>query len=309
MAWIQKTTPILDDSFLTVTDGAGHILTDWYCWCLAVTQASFGINEAKYSSAWECWNRNQDKYPDSEGGMNIPIGIYVPVFFTGGQYGHVVVAYRESYDKIYIWSSPYTHKPYFDTFSGDVVSTIKKVENIYGCKYVGWTATLTGKRIVQWGDPVPSKPELNFTAYDEPIGYEANLQPTHLWDVSEAVTFDQVKDLRTIDKGTGFWAWGTVYNKQLGQTYLVDKECLEKKIAKGYNIGDMVIPVKEEVENTETPVLEPVDNPVENSEPTDVDPVENPDEYVDKLLDETKENTLLVRLINRLIEWLKSLIA
>lgn len=286
MGWIQKTQPNLDDKTLVATDGAGNVLKDWYCWCLAVTQASFGIKEAKYASADQCWNNNQNRHIDNEFGLNIPIGKYVPVFFTGGQYGHVVVAFRESYEKIKIWSSPYTHKPYFDYFYGDTQSTIKKVASIYGVKYVGWTETLTGKRIVEWVEDA-LKPTLEFKSYEKSIKYKAKLQPTHLWDVSNATTIDAVKDLKTINAGTEFWVYGDVFNKQLGGRYLLDKECTEKKIAKGYNIVDMEMVVENLVENTEPP-----EKPV----------VEKSDETVET-------NNLVIKIINRLINWLKSLIS
>lgn len=159
MGWIQKTQPNLDDKTLVATDGAGNVLKDWYCWCLAVTQASYGIKEAKYASAEECWNRNQTKHTD--GGMNIPIGpYYVPVFYTGGKYGHVVICNRPTYEKVRVWSSPLTHKPYFDYFEGDPIKCLDSIGDKYGCKYAGWTETLTGTRIIEWvSDPVEQKKE------------------------------------------------------------------------------------------------------------------------------------------------------
>ena len=260
--WVQKTWPFLDDSILTVKAN-GKVLTDWYEWCLAVIDATCNVPPFA-ASAWDAWLVNDSKH--EVGGMDIPIGFYVPVFYKGGKYGHVVMVYRESYDKITVWSSPYTHKPYFDVFSGPVVETLDKVGRIYGVQYVGWTEKLGSKQIIQWENVGP---DLTFKAFDEPVGYLAKLQPTHLWDVSNAINFDQVKDLRTIDKGTAFWAWGSVFNKQLGQTYLVDKECLEKKIAKGYNIGDMELAPKEVAEPEPTP--EPVESEPVVENPTEVE--------------------------------------
>ena len=110
MAWKQLVKPYLDDKKLIAKDGAGNILYDWCGWCLAVTQAAFGITKKKYPSAIAAWNDNPHKYATTRLD-DIPIGLYIPMFFEGGKYGHIVVAYRESYEKIKIWSSPYKSKP------------------------------------------------------------------------------------------------------------------------------------------------------------------------------------------------------
>lgn len=258
MAWKQITWPFLDDRYLTATDGNGNVLTDWYCWCLAVTQACCGITKKKYGSAIAAWNDNPDKFP--VGPMDIPIGIYVPVFWAGGQYGHVAIAYRDGYDSMTVWSSPYTHKAYFDTFAGSPTDVVNQITRTYGMsKFLGWTASLTDTSIVAWvGTPTPEpEPTLSWTKFTEPTLYQAKLQPTHLWEVSGG--WDSVKDLRTIDKGTEFWAFGQFYNRIVGQTYLVDSECLEKQIAKGYNVGDM-----EKI--AEMVPLEPEPTPQDNQE-------------------------------------------
>lgn len=152
--WVQKIFPFLDDSKLVVYSG-GKPLYDWYGWCLAVVDASFGVAPFA-ASAIKAWEVNKTKY--TEGGMSIPIGMYVPVFYRGGQYGHIVIAYRDAYDHIKVWSSPYTHKPYFDRFEGPVISTLDRVGRIYGCSYIGWSPTLGDKTIASWemvAEPIP----------------------------------------------------------------------------------------------------------------------------------------------------------
>ena len=162
--WVQKIKPNTNDKTLYVYDANGKVMKDWNGWCLAVTQQAFGIKKRLYASAIDAWNKNTTKH--TGGGMTIPIGMYVPVFYKGGQYGHIVIAYRDAYDHIKVWSSPYTHKAYFDTFQGPVVSTLDGVGKKYGGSYVGWSETLTETRIIQWENvpasttPKPETPAL-----------------------------------------------------------------------------------------------------------------------------------------------------
>lgn len=158
MGWIQVTKPNTDDKTLYVKDSNGRIMTDWCGWCLAVVQQAYGITERKYASAIECWNRNQNKQTDR---MELPIGDFiVPAFFSGGKYGHVIMIQRLDYDKCRIWSSPYNHKPYFYKFEGGYQAGIADIEKKFGVKYLGFTYTLTGTRILEWiGDPVEAKAE------------------------------------------------------------------------------------------------------------------------------------------------------
>lgn len=154
--WVQKVIPFLDDSKLVVKSG-GKVLYDWYGWCLAVTDASFGV--APFAeSAIKAWNVNPDKFPNV---WDIPLGFYVPIFWSGGQYGHVAIIHRTDWDRATIYSSPYTHKPYFDVFSGSIDEVVSAVTRKYGLtKCLGWTASLGGKPIAAW-EPLPeaAKPE------------------------------------------------------------------------------------------------------------------------------------------------------
>lgn len=134
--WVQDRVPNLDNDPnhpLYVYIG-GQVLTDWYCWCLAVCLASVGSGWAA-DCAWTAWNVNPNKHFD----YNIPDGIFVFIYYKGGSYGHVAIA-RRSGGKVQIWSSPYTHKATYDYFEGDT-QVINKVGAIYGVSYVGWSET------------------------------------------------------------------------------------------------------------------------------------------------------------------------
>lgn len=154
--WVQKVIPFLDDSKLVVKSG-GKVLYDWCGWCLAVADASFGV--APFAeSAIKAWDVNPDKFPNV---WDIPVGFYVPIFWSGGKYGHVAIIHRLDWDKATIYSSPYTHKPYFDVFTGNIDEVIAIVTRKYGLsKCLGWTASLGGKSIAAW-EPLPeaTKPE------------------------------------------------------------------------------------------------------------------------------------------------------
>ena len=148
MSWKQILYPNLDDKKLVVYY-KGKPLTDWFLWCLAVVQKTFNV--APFAeSAQIAWSWNNTKHQD----RNLPDGCYVPIWWTGGykNYGHVVIAKRTG-NRIQIWTSPYTHKPYFDYFEGELNTTIDTVSRIYGVVYAGWTETMNTTRVVEWVNP------------------------------------------------------------------------------------------------------------------------------------------------------------
>lgn len=156
MAWKQILSPNLDNDPkhpLYVYQGGG-ILTDWYGWCLAVVHASFGAKGSSYSAktAWQSCNTKHKDY-------NLPNKIYVPVWWEGGQYGHVAIGYRDG-NNITVYSSPYTHKPNFQIFKGSLNATIDSIGTTYGVgKFSGWSETLLDSRIISWvEDPKPIEP-------------------------------------------------------------------------------------------------------------------------------------------------------
>ena len=148
MSWKQTIYPNLDDKKLVVYY-KGKPLTDWFLWCLAVAQKVFGV--APFAeSAQIAWNWNNTKHQD----RNLPDGCFVPIWWTGGykNYGHVAVAKRTG-NRIQIWTSPYTYKPYFDYFEGELNTTIDTVSRIYSVTYAGWTETMNTTRVVEWVNP------------------------------------------------------------------------------------------------------------------------------------------------------------
>lgn len=148
MSWKQTIYPNLDDKKLVIY-AQGKVLLDWFLWCLAVTQKVFGVAPFA-TSAQIAWNWNNTKHQD----RNLPDGCFVPIWWTGGykNYGHVAVAKRTG-NRIQIWTSPYTHKPYFDYFEGELNTTIDTVSRIYSVTYAGWTETMNTTRVVEWVNP------------------------------------------------------------------------------------------------------------------------------------------------------------
>ena len=148
MSWKQTIYPNLDDKKLVIY-AQGKVLLDWFLWCLAVTQKVFGV--APFAeSAQIAWNWNNTKHQD----RNLPDGCFIPIWWTGGykNYGHVAIAKRTG-NRIQIWSSPYTRKPFFDYFEGELNVTIDTISRIYGVSYAGWTETMNTTRIVEWVNP------------------------------------------------------------------------------------------------------------------------------------------------------------
>lgn len=167
--WVQDRVPNLDNDPnhpLYVYIG-GQVLTDWYCWCLAVCLASVGSGWSA-DCAWTAWEVNPNKHFD----YNLPDGIFVFIYYKGGSYGHVAIA-RRSGGKVQIWSSPYTHKATYDYFEGDT-QVINKVGAIYGVSFVGWSETCgdtaTAHMVEDTPAPQPSKdPEPQPEPEPEPI--------------------------------------------------------------------------------------------------------------------------------------------
>lgn len=148
MSWKQTIYPNLDDKKLVIYY-KGKPLTDWFLWCLTVAQKTFNV--APFAeSAQIAWSWNNTKHQD----RNLPDGCFVLIWWTGGykNYGHVAIAKRTG-NRIQIWSSPYTRKPFFDYFEGELNVTIDTISRIYGVSYAGWTETMNTTRIVEWVNP------------------------------------------------------------------------------------------------------------------------------------------------------------
>lgn len=139
----------------------GQILTDWYGWCLAVVAGSYGAAGSSYSAktAWQsCPTKHWDR--------NIPEYVWVPLWYEGGTYGHVVMGFRQG-NGITIYSSPYTHQPTFQRFDGELNWALDYIGQVYGVgSFTGWSETVLDSRVIEFYEeakpepiPEPEKPE------------------------------------------------------------------------------------------------------------------------------------------------------
>ena len=172
MAWKQTLYPNLDDNPnnpLYIWQG-GQILTDWYGWCLAVVAGSYGAKGSSYSAktAWQaCGTKHCDR--------NIPEGIYVPLWYGGGEYGHVVIGYRQG-NNLTIWSSPYTHIATFQTFSGEINWLLDYIGQVYGVGgFSGWSETVLDSRVIEVISEAKPEPKPEPTPEPQP---EPEPEPT-----------------------------------------------------------------------------------------------------------------------------------
>lgn len=173
MAYKQLISPNLDASTLNVYV-YGKPLTTWRGWCLAVTDAAFGVPPFA-ATALDAWKVNTTKHLD----RNTPEGCFVPIFYQGDPkgYGHVAICLREG-NRYKIWTSPYTDKCSWDYFEGANAIDLL-IRYGYGKQYLGWTETLGSKRIVEYYEepkPEPTPvPEPGFKVGDKVV-------PTRLVD-------------------------------------------------------------------------------------------------------------------------------
>ena len=155
MAWRQTLYPNLDNNPnnpLYVWANGG-ILTDWYGWCLAVVAASFGASGSSYS-AKTAWQSCPTKHVD----CNIPQRVYTPLWYAGGDYGHVVIGYREG-NNLTVYSSPYTHKATFEVFSGEINWLLQYIGQVYGVGgFSGWSETVLDSYVMQWVEETTPQP-------------------------------------------------------------------------------------------------------------------------------------------------------
>ena len=136
MSWQQTVTPNLDPY---VYNGK-TLLTDWYGWCLATVETAFSAPRL-YANAWAAWQANGTKHQD----RNFPVGVYFPIWFSGySGLGHVAFAYVNTAGQMNIWTSPYTHVPYF--YTG--YHSVDALAAAYHVTYVGWSEDISGKRVI-----------------------------------------------------------------------------------------------------------------------------------------------------------------
>lgn len=155
MAWKQKVWPNLDNdpkNPLYVRQG-GKILTDWQGWCLAVVHASYRASGSSYS-AKTAWQANNTKHRD----WNIPEGLWVPVWWEGGKYGHVAIVKRTG-SNVIVYTSPIkSHKATFEVYQGEMKSILNWIGSYCGIGgYTGWTETVLNTRVLEYVADAPKK--------------------------------------------------------------------------------------------------------------------------------------------------------
>lgn len=147
MAWNQIVTPNLDP----YTYVNGKLLTDWYGWCLATVRCAYNAPFSGLNAGSGWTDYTQVKHED----RNFPVGVYFPIWFSGyGGLGHVAFAYVNDQGSMNIWTSPFTHTPYFYTGYHDV-DTLARDYKLDA--FVGWSEDMGGMRVIEF---VPDQPIL-----------------------------------------------------------------------------------------------------------------------------------------------------
>lgn len=189
MAWKQDLWPNLDtdpNNPLYIWIG-GQILTDWYGWCLAVVAGSYGAQGSSYSAktAWQsCPTKHWDR--------DIPEYCWVPLWYEGGEYGHVVLGFRQG-NGLTVYSSPYTHQATFQRFDGEINWLLDYIGQVYGVGgFTGWSESVLDSRVIEWQDDAPQIQEPE----PEPIP-EPEPQPTTPSEPQESAS--DTKDDNTND--------------------------------------------------------------------------------------------------------------
>ena len=155
MSYKQKVWPNLDNdpkNPLYVKQG-GKISTDWSGWCLAVVHASYRASGSSYS-AKTAWQANNTKHRD----WNIPEGLWVPVWWEGGKYGHVAIVKRTG-SNVIVYTSPIkSHKATFEVYHGEMKYILNWIGSYCGIGgYTGWTETVLNTRVLEYVADAPKK--------------------------------------------------------------------------------------------------------------------------------------------------------
>lgn len=111
--------------------------------------------------------------------------------------------------------------------------------------------------------PAPKKAELVWTKAEKVEEYICNKQPTNLWNF-DSTTWDGCKSVKTFNKGDRVTIYGSVLNKSLNAVYLLTEYSFTKKIANGFNKGDL----DKVIQPAPTPEPEPEPTPEPEPEPT-----------------------------------------
>lgn len=117
--------------------------------------------------------------------------------------------------------------------------------------------------------PPPTTPLITeWTLWKDGGMYVANKQPTQMFDLSKATSWDTIKSVKTFNKGDQIEIAGSFKNTKLNRVYYVTRYSFDRKIASGFNPVDLDIyvpprpvpvPPTVPVEPTKPPVVEQVD--------------------------------------------------
>lgn len=224
MSWKQDKQPNLDP----VVYNAGKALTDWYGWCLATVRAAFNAPYAGPNAEYAWQNTTKYKHTD----RNFPVGVYFPIWFTGyGGLGHVAFAFVNSSGEMNIWTSPYTHTPYFYTGYHDV----DKLASGYGITFAGWSEDIAGMRVIeQVSDSVPTV-QPPYTVENITPKLVASNQARSEWDLNDTTWAAFGKNPVTVlAPNTPIEVKAIAHHVLGGQYYMPDPSK-----AAGYNVVDL----------------------------------------------------------------------
>lgn len=254
--WKQLKTPNLDP----VVYNGGVALNDWYGWCLATVETAFGTARS-YPTAWAAWQATTKKHED----RNWPIGVYFPLWFSGwGGAGHVAFAFINNSGQMNIWTSPYTHIPYFYTGYHDVDVLAKG----YLVTYVGWSEDLAGSSLIEFVPDVAPHP---YTVQSINPKKVVAIKPATKWNLDDTTWAQFGTNTKgTIEKGTVITVNAIAHHTLGGQYYMEDPAKAE-----GYNVVDMADYVEPPVV-TPPIVTPPVVTPPEVKPPVVDPPVVTP---------------------------------
>ena len=123
-------------------------------YCLGFTQRVYGA-PARYNTAWEAW----EAVPDKHESRDIPQNVSVPIWFdhygtyegVTGRFGHVCA---------WIPGVGFLNSP-GSGYGQKILPTLEATEKFYNAKFVGWSESINGLKIVQYNpEPTPEEEDM-----------------------------------------------------------------------------------------------------------------------------------------------------
>lgn len=256
----QLESPNLDP----VVYSSGKALLDWLGWCLATVEVAFGTPRNS-PSAWKAWLATSRKHQDQD----FPVGVYFPIWYSwwgtvDGVYdnwGHVVIGYvNPDTGVLNTWSAPYTHKPYFDTFSD-----LNLGGHYKGISFVGWSEDLAGMQLIEALPDAPPAPVHPYTVETIVPKQMASSSDVTKWNLDDT-SWPQfgTNTVGTLSAGTPITVVAIAHHKLGGNYYMEDPN-----VSAGYNEVDL--------SDYTPPAPEPTPEPAPTPDPTPVVPDPLPD--------------------------------